>query len=272
MAIESVNSPALKHVEDLHIKYAGESPWLQEFQQQVCAARQEYDLENVNIDRLDRYPPIEVLEKKYEDWSKTIGDFYTKQERVSNLAAEFDQALVKLRWCCTLSQETFAKLTYLNSQEGPDLRNSYAHLRSRVTTLEENLSTIRDIATRSAEETYMLENHPHRRLLQTIGRCKTGQPSSSLLSWAGDKRSRNTTSIASAIFGSVQTTSRPSSRDHGPSILELPPSQLDEEDPIYPPCTAYTDCLDAPDEEQPDIRLEVARPQLPSARRKDGKK
>ncbi len=210
MAIDISKSPALQLAEDLLQKVRDQSPWIDEFSQKISSARNEYDCENNSYDK--RYPSLEKLQERYAHWTNVITEFQKNQERVADLITDIQRDMSKLHWC-EIPTEQFSKLKFLQQEGGSSLQAYYENMRDKITTLDAHVSNFSRIVKTAEAEIFMIESHPHPRLLGSITNCMTGQSSTSMLSWATGKASRNFGSGLLQIIGAVQGPARRPSYD-----------------------------------------------------------
>jgi hypothetical protein len=169
-----------------------------EFERELLTSRETYDQKNKEIDNTLLYPPVNELKDTHNKWSKRLDQFTLKEKELTDLSSETENSLIQLR-SVNFSSTTLANLRFLHPQAAKQIENSYNELTTKIALIDKQLTKIKQVAAKAIEEIAWIEQHPHKRLEQTIARILKGQRAPCLATQLTDKVLRNTTTLNSLL-------------------------------------------------------------------------
>ncbi len=97
-SIDYTQSNALLLALEVDRNFKSKEPWILEFERNIQTARTDYDRENDDYDRRDRYPEKGVLEDRFQYWATVIRTFSHDQQQLIDFSGHCNQKLAQLKW------------------------------------------------------------------------------------------------------------------------------------------------------------------------------
>ncbi len=203
-SIDYSQSKALLLAQAIENEYKLKVDSIFDFERTIETTRTNYDAENDDYDRRERYPDKQFLEERYKHWGTVIENLSKQQQQLVDLSGKLNKKLVDLEWSI-LDPAIIPKIISIHANAGREIEACNQDLQLKYSALSQNLRKIQDLADKALYEINWIINHPHVRLRQTLSRVTNGQYAASFTSKTGDRVSRNLSSFGSSVWGSQST-------------------------------------------------------------------